>query len=117
MQTLIVSIPADQITSVESFHAVFQEAFGFFEGYGCNGNAWIDCMTGLDDPEGGLSRVIVGSGELVALRIDDAHHFWQRCPDLFNDLVEMTAFVNWRRVKMGELPLLTLLLNGCMADR
>lgn len=116
MQTLIVTIRADQITSRETFHSAFQGALGFFEGYGRNGDAWIDCMTWLDDPESGLSQVTVAPGDLVAIRIDDAQDFQRRCPDLFGDLIEMAAFVNWRRVEKGEPPLLTLLFNGTFAE-
>lgn len=112
MQTRIVNVPAEQITSEESFHSVFQRAFGFFSGYGHNGDAWIDCMTWLDTPTAALSELTVERGNLVAIRIQNPQDFQDRCPDLFQSLVEMTAFVNWRRRRKGEPPLLVLLLDG-----
>ena len=47
----VVRLDCDRITDWDSFHAVFAEVFGFPNFYGRNMNAWIDCMTYLDDPE------------------------------------------------------------------
>jgi RNAse (barnase) inhibitor barstar len=57
MRTTIIAIPADQITDWESFHSVFQAAFGFPDFYGRNMNAWIDCMSYLDEPPSGMTNV------------------------------------------------------------
>lgn len=75
MQTTVVTIPAEKITDWNTFHTVFQAALGFPGFYGRNMNAWIDCMTSLDDPSSGMTGVSVADGELVALRIDDAPDF------------------------------------------
>lgn len=112
MQTLVMTLPTERITSKETFHEVFQEVFGIFDGYGRNGDAWIDVMSCLDDEGGALTQVQVQQGDLVAIRIDEAQDFERRCPALFRDLVEMTGFVNRRRVEKGDLPILTLLLSG-----
>lgn len=48
---MIVRIDARRIVDLDSFHDVFAEAFGFFGGYGRNMDAWIDCMSSLDDPD------------------------------------------------------------------
>ena len=110
-------IASDQIKDWESFHSVFRAALGFPEFYGRNMNAWIDCMTDIDDPSGGMTNISVARGELVALRIDDAPDFEQRCPEQYRALIECTAFVNYRRVKVGEAPVLTLMLGGWFQDR
>jgi len=109
MQTKVVAVPGREITDWASFHAVFQRIFGFPDFYGRNMNAWIDCMTDLDAPEGGMVQISVAIGELVAIRLDDAADFRRRCPELFDDLVECTSFVNFRRIEVGELPVLTLM--------
>jgi hypothetical protein len=62
MDIEIITLPSDQITDWETFHAVFQSVFGFPEFYGRNMNAWNDCMTYLDDPDGGLSSVTIAKG-------------------------------------------------------
>lgn len=75
-------------------------------------NAWIDCMTSVDAPPDGLSTVTVEPGEILVLRIDEPFEFRRRCPEQYDALVECTAFVNFRRVEIGELPVLALLLVG-----
>ena len=112
MQTTVATIPADQITDWDSFHSVFQVALGFPDFYGRNMNAWIDCMTYIDDPTGGMTNIFVCPGDLLALRIDDAPDFARRCPELYQAIIECTAFVNYRRIERGDKPVLTLMLNG-----
>ncbi len=112
MKTKVVTIPADQITDKESFHDVFQKVLGFPGYYGRNMDAWIDCMTCLDDPDSGMTEVAVGEDEILTLKIDAAAEFAKRCPNLFKDLIECTAFVNYRRTEIGDSPLLSLMLNG-----
>jgi hypothetical protein len=117
MQTTVVTIAADQITDWKSFHSVFQAALGFPGFYGRNMNAWIDCMTYVDLPPDGMTSVSVGKGELLALRIDDAADFERRCPEQYQALIECTAFVNYRRLEVGEAPVLTLMLGGWFQKR
>jgi hypothetical protein len=111
MQTTVVTIPTERITDWDSFHTIFQDVFGFPDFYGRNMNAWIDCMGDVDEASG-MTRINVGVGELVALRIDDAADFQRRCPEQFAALIECTAFVNYRRVELGQLPVLTMMLGG-----
>jgi hypothetical protein len=117
MQTTIIAIPANQITDWDSFHSVFQAALGFPDFYGRNMNAWIDCLSYLDDPPSGMTSVSVKAGELIALRIDDAPDFQRRCPEQYDALIECAAFVNQRRVDVGKTPLLTLMLSGWFGSK
>jgi RNAse (barnase) inhibitor barstar len=55
---VIVRIDTTKIRDWASFHEVFSEAFGFPDFYGRNMDAWIDCMTSLDDPAAGMSRIM-----------------------------------------------------------
>ena len=71
-------------------------------------NAWIDCMTNLDDPDGGLSEVTVKPGEILTLELKNVDDFKRRCPDIYDALIECTAFVNHRRIEVGDDPILTL---------
>jgi len=109
---MIVSLPAEEIADSSSFHSVFQRVFGFPDFYGQNMNAWVDCMTYLDDSDAGMTSITVAKGDLLILRIDDAFDFRHRCPDQYDALVECAAFVNYRRVATGEPPVLALLLVG-----
>ena len=112
MQTTVITIPVDQITGWDSFHTVFQATLGFPDFYGRNMNAWIDCMTSIDAPGDGMTSVHAQMGGLVALWIDDAPEFQRRCPEQYEALIECTAFVNFRRIEVGEKPVLTLMLSG-----
>ena len=112
MQTKVVQIPTNQIVNWETFHSVFEEALGFPSFYGRNMNAWIDCLTSADDAESGMISDPVAPGDLLTLSIGDAAAFKQRCPEQYEALIECTAFVNYRRVKVGGSPVLSLLIEG-----
>ena len=111
-QTTIVNIPTDRIVDWDSFHRVFQDVLGFPDFYGRNMDAWIDCMTYVDDPDAGMSSITVAKGEVLILRIDHADELQQRCPEQYRALLECAAIVNHRRNKPGELPVLALMLGG-----
>ncbi len=49
MDVKIVTVPVSEIKDWDTFHTVFAHVFGFPDYYGRNMNAWIDCMTYLDD--------------------------------------------------------------------
>jgi hypothetical protein len=107
-----VIIPVEKISDWPSFHDVFQRVLGFPDFYGRNMNAWIDCMTSVDTPADRMSTVTVQPGEILVLRIDDPFDFRRRCSEQYDALMECTAFVNFRRVEIGEPPPLALLLVG-----
>jgi barstar (barnase inhibitor) len=50
-----VRIKTEAITDWQSFHESFKREMGFPDFYGMNMNAWIDCLTYLDE-EDGMSR-------------------------------------------------------------
>jgi len=103
-----VKIESARITDWASFHDVFAEAFGFPAFYGRNMNAWIDCMTSLDAPEDGMTTIHAPADRPLMLVITHASSFEQRCPDIFNALLSCAAFVNGRRMEMGERPVLLI---------
>ena len=65
-------------------------------------------MTYLDDPDASMTAVYAPPGGLVALQLEDIDAFARRCPELYNEIVECTAFVNWRRIQNGQTPVLAL---------
>ena len=65
-----------------------------------------DCWEG--EKENSQGRRI--PGQSLPLVVEHAQGFKARCPELFADLVECAAFVNWRRVEAGEPPVLALAL-------
>lgn len=105
----ILKIETRSINDWDSFHDFFQRAMGFPGFYGRNMDAWIDCMTRLDEPDAGLTQVAVEPGELLLLEIPDTEGFKERCPEQFEALLEGAAFVNRRRLDAEEKPVLALL--------
>ena len=105
-------IDLGEIRNMASFHEVFGRTLKFFDGYGRNMDAWIDCMTSVDAVADGLTTVTVPRGELLVLRIDDPLDFKRRCPEQYDALIECSAFVKFRRADIVEPPVLALLLNG-----
>ena len=101
----VVKVDTRRIRDWDTFHAVFAEAFGF---YGRNMNAWIDCLTSLDEPAHGMTTVHAPSGGVVALELEHVDDFSRRCPEQYAAVVECAAFVNWRRIEAGESPVLAL---------
>ena len=71
-------------------------------------DAWIDCMSSLDDPTDGLSQTKLEPGEVLVLVVQNAGDLKSRCPDLWRDLLECAAFVNWRRMERGQPVVVTI---------
>ncbi|MES2463539.1 MAG: barstar family protein [Armatimonadota bacterium] len=104
----LVKLDTRRLQDWDTFHEVFAETFGFPNFYGRNMNAWIDCMTSLDDPSAGMSTIHVSKGSVVVLQLEDVQDFAQRCPEQYEALIDCAAFVNWRRIQTGELAVLAL---------
>lgn len=110
MTVQVARLQTKGITDWASFHTVCADTMGFPAFYGRNQNAWIDCMSYLDDPEAGMTRQTVAPGELFHLEIADAEDFQNRAPEIFKALIECTAFVNRRRTDRGQPPILSLIV-------
>jgi hypothetical protein len=106
----VVRIPTSQITDWASFHDVFEATLGFPGYYGRNMDAWIDCLTYADDPEALMlaEDSLAGPGDVLTLQLDDADDFKRRCPEQWDAVIECAGFVNWRRIEVGERPILAL---------
>jgi hypothetical protein len=95
------------IVDWDTFHAVSAAAFGFPDFYGCNLNAWIDCLTYLDLGDG-MSRYHLADGEVLRIEMRDAADFAERMPEQALALVSVTAAVNERYIERGKPPALVL---------
>ena len=104
----IVEVDTADIHDWDSFHAVFSDAFGFPNFYGRNMDAWVDCLTYLDDPAAGMTRVHALAGGVVTLKLFGVTEFAARCPQQYEALIECAAFVNWRLLESGHGPVLAL---------
>jgi Barstar (barnase inhibitor) len=94
-----------QITDWDSFHDTFAHALGFPDFYGRNMNAWIDCLTYEDD---GMTAYPVQPGDVLTLQLLECRDFRARCPEIYEALIDSAALVNWRRIELGDPPILAL---------
>ena len=105
---LLVRLETRRITDWETFHDVFAETLGFPGFYGRNMDAWIDCLSWLDDPSAEMTKVHAPPGGVVALELEHAADFSRRCPEQYEAIIDCAAFVNWRKIEMGEPAVLAL---------
>lgn len=108
MAATVCKIDTRQIRDWDSFHDVFARELGFPGFYGRNMNAWIDCMTSLDEPGDGMTSVHALKNGTLTLHLDHLGDFANRCPDIYEALVDCSAFVNFRRMESGDQPVLVL---------
>jgi len=101
----LVRIDVGQIRDWDTFHDVFEAAFGFPGFYGRNMHAWIDCMGYLDEPAAGMTKVHGSTSDPVVLRLDNIDSMPS---EIYQALVECVAFVNWRRTESGGPAILVL---------
>jgi hypothetical protein len=98
----IVRVDAARISDWNSFHEEFALAFSFPGFYGRNMDAFIDCLSYLDEPSEGMTTVHAPPGGVVTLVVDGMADFAQRCPEVYAAIIESMAFVNWRRIERGS---------------
>lgn len=103
-----VRLHTESITDWRSFHETCREAFGFPDFYGMNMNAWIDCLSYLDE-DSGMTRFQLTAGEMLHIEVSSAQDFNSRLPEIFDALVECGAFVNQRYVEEGKAPALSFI--------
>jgi RNAse (barnase) inhibitor barstar len=105
----IIDINTLEIEDWESFHAYFSKKFYFPEYYGYNMDAWIDCMSHLDDSDGIIfSKLSLKTNDSIVLNLLDIDSFISRVPDIYNALIECSAFLNYRRIEDGYNALIFL---------
>jgi hypothetical protein len=91
-----VEIDGSKINSWHDFHTHFKESMGFFDGYGMNLDAWIDCMTDIDLGENALSKITVPKGETLYLKILNTLQFSETHSEILQQFVLLTSSVNLR---------------------
>ena len=106
-----IKIDANEIKDWDSFHNCFSKAFGFPDFYGKNMNAWIDCMTSLDAPDDGMTTIHAEPGKTIILEIENINSLADQNSEIYEALIECSAFVNYRKLEVGEPAVLTLSYN------
>lgn len=102
-----VRLETESIVDWDSFHSVCKAAFGFPEFYGMNMNAWIDCLTYIDEGDG-MSNIVLNNDEDLEIVVTDSVTFGRRLPEISSALVECVDFVNQRFLEDGKRPRIRL---------
>lgn len=97
MQTF--RIKGKRLKNWKTFHSEFKKALSFPDYYEENMNAWIDCMDELTDKP-------------TLLEIENGKDLKENAPELMNAIFECGAFVNYRKIEVGEKPNLIILANS-----
>jgi barstar (barnase inhibitor) len=105
-----VIIKTETIQDWATFHEEFKQAMDFPDFYGANMNAWIDCLSYLYDGDG-MSRFDLAPDEMLQIEIQASEEFKSRLPEIFEALIDSTAFVNMRYTDRGESPALSLVFT------
>jgi|SRR6478672_4497157 len=90
-----VRLETENIVDWDSFHLKCKEVFGFPDFYGKNMDAWIDCLTYVRDGDG-MSRFKMCENEMLEIEVTDTRSFNERVPEIFDALIQSSAFVNSR---------------------
>ena len=91
-----VEIDASLITSWDDFHDIFSKAFGFPKFYGRNINAWIDCMSSIDEKDSGMTTFSINKDDTLVIELKNHEIFRKMYSEIYFELLECTAFVNER---------------------
>ena len=92
----------------DTLHAVCAAAFGFPDFYGRNGDAFIDCLSYLDEGDG-MSRFVLKPGETLTVELSNAAEFADRAPEQAAALLSWIGAVNAWYVEDGKPPMLVVI--------
>lgn len=107
----LTNIDCSKISDWESFHNEFNRVFGFPDFYGRNMDAWIDCMTSIDEPDDGMTKIHCKAGRVLTISLENVKELKENHLELYEAIIECAAFVNYRRIETGEQPVLALSFN------
>ena len=93
---MIIRIDARRLTDSAALHKVLAETFGFPASYGKNLDALVDCLTDLDGPQGGMSRLQELPGQIALLVLEHVDTATKPQKVQMQSLIDVVAFVNWR---------------------
>ncbi|HKC59844.1 MAG TPA: barstar family protein [Myxococcales bacterium] len=102
-----IVLPTQEIRNEKTFHAVCQRLFGFPDFYGHTMDAWIDCLSCLDDPSADMSTITLAPGEQLLIVVPGSANLKD---EIFNALIDGAIAVNTRFVERGKPPPLALIL-------
>ncbi|MEL7023238.1 MAG: barstar family protein [Pseudomonadota bacterium] len=104
----LAKIDCSRITDWPSFHDEFDRVFAFPDFYGRNMDAWNDCMTSIDTPDDGMTSIHCPPGGVLTIELENVDELAGDRVEFLEAIVDGVAFVNFRRIDVGEQPVLAL---------
>lgn len=104
-----VTLEGAQILDWLSFHRQSARVLGFPDFYGQNMDAWIDCLTYLDEGDG-MSSVVLEGDERLHITVMDSEVWAFVAPEVFRGFLKGVASVNQRYRERGQTPRVSLVL-------
>ena len=101
---MLVRIDCDKTHDWNSFHDEFDRVFAFPDFYGRNMDAWVDCMSSVDDPEDALTGIHCEPGGFLTIELENVDALTGDRAEFLKEITDCVAFVNWRRIEIGEKP-------------
>jgi len=105
-----IRINAELIKDWDSFHDQFSNTIGFPDFYGKNMEAWIDCMSYLDDCASGMTKVWINKGDTLIIELNNNEVFKNRCQDIYLNLLQCIDIVNTRNLEANKNTTISLVL-------
>ena len=105
---MVIELDGKKLVGSDGFHDTFANVMGFPDFYGRNMDAWIDCMTSVDEPNAGMTKIHVARDNVLTIKIRNYKYFKKAGPKQWLDLLECSAFVNYRCTEPGLNPLIAL---------
>jgi hypothetical protein len=102
-----IVLPTSEIRNEKTFHTVCQRVFGFPDLYDHTMDAWIDCLSCLDDPAADMSSFTLAPGELLVIVVPDSSELKD---EVFTALIDGAIAVNTRFAERGKSPVIALVL-------
>ena len=106
----IVQIDGWKINDWTSFHSTCREVFGFPSFYGMNLNAFIDCLSYIDEDDG-MSNIILKPDEHLTIELLESKDFQLRVPEVFDGLIDSIQAINQRFIDDGKQERISLALH------
>ena len=104
-----VRIDGAEITDSASFHSVCRLAFGFPDYYGCNMDAWVDCLSYLRDDDN-MSAFHLDDDEVLRIELAHADQMRKNAPNVYDEMMFCIEGINERYADYGEVAALELVL-------
>ena len=108
MNQKTVVIDPRRLLDWPSFHAEFAARFAFPASYDATMDAWVECMTELDFRPVGAASGWAPFDTLVVIQVEESNILQAGNPEIYRELMESCAYVNSRRMHVGNTAYLAL---------